>query len=187
MSANQLLEKAKAAMEMAAKTYPVCPRKMEFKAKYHSEEACKQKPSRPRKGGVDRGPTYRRLVAGGRGASRVPNARTVTCPIGEVSSLEEPSVSESDSSGLPAFEKGFDTTWIVENTSTKPVVLSWVVGGAEFSPFAPGVKAMDDPRGILQPGDWTSVPTFESFVYHVREIDDKGDPGDVVLQHRAGT
>ena len=34
--------------------------------------------------------------------------------------------------------------------------------------------------------DWTSVPTFESFVYHVREIDGDGAPGNVVLQHRAG-
>jgi hypothetical protein len=33
---------------------------------------------------------------------------------------------------------------------------------------------------------WTSVPTFESFVYHVIEINEDGTRGDVVLQHRAG-
>jgi hypothetical protein len=86
----------------------------------------------------------------------------------------------------PSAIKGFDTTWIVENTATTSVVLSWVVDGVEWSPFAPDVKAMDDPKAILKPGEWTSVPTFESFVYHVREITHNGAPGNVLLQHRAG-
>ena len=30
------------------------------------------------------------------------------------------------------------------------------------------------------------MPTFESFVYHVIEINEDGTRGDVVLQHRAG-
>ena len=34
--------------------------------------------------------------------------------------------------------------------------------------------------------EWISVPTFDSFVYHVREIGEDGNPGMVVLQHRAG-
>jgi hypothetical protein len=46
---------------------------------------------------------------------------------------------------------------------------------------------MDDPKAILKPGEWTSVPTFESFVYHVRELThNDGAPGNVLLQHRAG-
>lgn len=191
---NDLLQKAKAAMETAGADHPVCPRKMEFKAKYHSPEACAQKPSRPARGSHDRGDTYRRLIAGGKGASMVPDAKTVTCPVGSVASLEAGGGEGVEGTGSAAaniaFEKGFDTTWIVENTSTKPVMLAWVVGGVEFSPFAPDVKAVDDPRAILSPGDWTSVPTFESFVYHVREFNDEegegGGPGDLVLQHRAG-
>ena len=34
--------------------------------------------------------------------------------------------------------------------------------------------------------EWASVPVYESFVYHVREIDEAGKAGNVVLQHRAG-
>jgi hypothetical protein len=74
----------------------------------------------------------------------------------------------------------------VENTSKNPVVVSWVVNGVEYSPFEPDKSAMEDPRAILKPGEWTSVPTWESFVYHVREIDEDGSAGKVVLQYRAG-
>jgi hypothetical protein len=87
----------------------------------------------------------------------------------------------------PSAIKGFDTTWIVENTASTPVVVSWVVDGVEWSPFKPDVKPMDDPNAILKPGDFAAVPTFESFVYHVREISEEtGDAGNVLLQHRAG-
>ncbi|OEU22086.1 hypothetical protein FRACYDRAFT_267155, partial [Fragilariopsis cylindrus CCMP1102] len=82
--------------------------------------------------------------------------------------------------------KGFDTTWIVENTSTKHVVVAWIIDGIEYSPFHPDMKAIDDPMAMVKPGDWISVPTFESFVYHVREIIDDGALGNIVLQHRIG-
>ena len=98
----------------------------------------------------------------------------MVCPL-EVQSLEDPS-----------YLKGFDTVWMVENTSSTPVVISWVVNGVEWSPFKPDVKPMDDPDAILKPGDFAGVPVFESFVYHVREISQDGAPGDVLLQHRAG-
>lgn len=139
-------------------------------AEYHREDVCHRKPSRDRQGHQDRAMIYKALTESGTGATLVPNTQTVTCPL-EVQSLENPSAT-----------RGFDTTWIVENTSSAPVVVSWVVNGIEYSPFEVDKSAMDDPRAILQPGDWTSVPTFESFVYHVRELEEDGSAGKVVLQ-----
>lgn len=139
-------------------------------AEYHNPDVCLRKPSRPQQGHQDRRMIYKALTEGGTGATLVPNTQTVTCPL-EVQSLENPSAT-----------RGFDTTWIVENTSSAPVVVSWVVNGIEYSPFESDKSAMDDPRAILKPGDWTSVPTFESFVYHVREIDEDGSAGKIVLQ-----
>jgi hypothetical protein len=104
----------------------------------------------------------------------VPNQQTVVCPL-EVQNLNNPST-----------VKGFDTTWIVENTASVDVVISWVVDGVEWSPFEPDVKAIDDPNARLTPGDWQSIPTFESFAYNVREAIEDGSVGNVLLQHRAG-
>lgn len=152
---------------------PECPHQP--LAEYHNPEQCLKKPSRPQQGHQDRAIIYKTLTEGGTGATLVPNTQTVVCPL-EVYSLENPSAT-----------RGFDTTWIVENTSSGPVVVSWVVEGLEYSPFDAGKSAMDDPRAILQPGDWTSVPTFESFVYHVREIEEDGSAGKIVLQVRRKT
>lgn len=153
-------------------TVPECPA-MPL-AEYHQPDVCLTKPSRPSQGDESRRAIYNALRTSEYGASLVPNMQTVTCPL-EVQSLENPSAT-----------RGFDTTWIVENTSTAPAVVAWVVNGMEYSPFQADMKAMDDPKAILKPGDWTSVPTFESFVYHVREIEEDGTAGNVVLQHRAG-
>jgi hypothetical protein len=158
---------------------PECPNteSVQIHSRYHNEEICLQgvKPVRPSfSGGPDRITNYNRLVASGQGAVLVPNEQTVVCPI-NVQSLENPTA-----------VKGLDTTWIVENTSTNTVAISWLVNGVEWSPFHPDVKPMDDPQAQLKPGDWTPVPTFESFVYHVREIEPDGNPGKIVLQHRAG-
>lgn len=143
--------------------------------KYHEEEVCITRPARPEKGHVERPEIYKRLKESGTGATLVPNQQTIVCPM-EVANLENPSAI-----------KGFDTTWIVENTASTSVVVSWVVDGVDWSPFHPDVKPMDDPNAILKPGEFLSVPTFESFVYHVREIDpETGDAGNVLLQHRAG-
>eukprot|EP00980_Cylindrotheca_fusiformis_P028287 scaffold22589_cov138-Cylindrotheca_fusiformis.AAC.50 len=145
-------------------------------AHYHREEVCLNglKPTRPSLGSHDRNEIYESLKASGLGATLVPNQQTVVCPM-EVQRLENPTA-----------VRGLDTTWIVENTATTPVVISWLEDGIEKSPFKPDTKPMEDPLAIVQPGDWISVPTYESFVYHVREIEDDGNPGKVVLQHRAG-
>lgn len=174
MASNNILKAAAtAALASNGGVVQECPHAPD--AKYHRPNICVTKPVHPNVGHENRGMTYRALRDSGIGASLVPNTQTVTCPLGEVQSLENPSA-----------VKGFDTTWIVENTSTKFVALAWIVDGIEYSPFHPDKKPMEDPKAILKPGDWTSVPTFESFVYHVREIDEDGNMGNVVLQHRAG-
>jgi len=153
---------------------PQCPGNP-FLPLYHHPQFCETRPSRPEKGHDERGLIYRKLKESGTGASRVPNQQTVTCPVGEVQSLDNEMAS-----------KGFDTTWIVENTSKKNVVVAWSVDEFEWSPFHPDLKARDDPKAMIRPGEWISIPTFESFVYHVREIDDDGALGNIVLQHRIG-
>jgi hypothetical protein len=153
-------------------TVPTCPNPS--LSKFHFEEVCLNRPHRHNLGDFERGSIYQRLKNSGTGATLVPNQQTVTCPL-EVQSLESPNS-----------VKGFDTTWVVENTGSTPVVVSWVVDGIEWSPYEPDVKAMDDPKARVQPGDWLNVPTFDSFVYHVREIDEDGNPGNIVLQHRVG-
>lgn len=139
---------------------------------YHDPNICLTKPAHPTEGAIVRRQIHDTLQATGHGASLVPNMQTVVCPL-EVQSLENPTA-----------DKGFDTVWIVENTASHPVVVSWVVNGIEYSPFDANLNAMDDPKATLKPGEWVSVPTFESFVYHVREIEDDGQAGKIVLQVR---
>ena len=153
---------------------PVCPKQP--LPKYHDEEVCRMSDRVEFDAHrAQRNVIYKKLQASGNGATLVPNQQTVTCPR-QPQSLENPS-----------HVQGFDSTWMVENTASTPVLLSWVVDGVEWSPFHPDVLAVDDPDAILQVGDWKAVPTFESFVYHVRELDNEtGGPGDILLQHKAG-
>lgn len=141
---------------------------------FHNEDVCLTRPVRLNKGDVQRKLIYESLKDSGTGATLVPNQQTVVCPM-EVQSLESPTA-----------VKGLDTTWIVENTGSKTVVIAWVVDGVEWSPYNPDVKAVDDPKARVQPGQWLNVPTFDSFVYHAREIEEDGTVGQVVLQHRVG-
>lgn len=141
---------------------------------FHDQDVCLTRPVRLNLGDVSRNSIYEGLKSSGMGATLVPNQQTVVCPL-EVQSLESPTA-----------VKGFDTTWIVENTGSKTVVVAWVVDGVEWSPYNPDIKAVDDPKARVQPGQWLNVPTFESFVYHGREIEDDGTVGQIVLQHRVG-
>lgn len=153
------------------KIVPACPSPP--LQKYHEQMVCLARSYQTPEKAVKL-QTYRDFKAAGIGATMIPNQQTVICPM-EVANLEDPYAA-----------KGFDTMWVVENTSSTPVVVSWVVNGIEWSPFKPDAKPMDDPEAILKPGQFAGIPTFESFVYHVREISEDGTPGDVVLQHRAG-
>eukprot|EP00934_Nitzschia_sp_Nitz4_P002530 Nitzschia sp. Nitz4//scaffold79_size90958//42746//43998//NITZ4_005025-RA/size90958-augustus-gene-0.171-mRNA-1//1//CDS//3329558249//2520//frame0 len=143
-------------------------------AHFHDKTVCETRPVRLNKGADERKAIFDSLGAAGVGATMVPNQKTTVCPM-DVQSLESSSA-----------VKGFDTTWIVENTGSKETIVSWVVDGVEWSPFHPDMKAVDDPQARVRPGEWLNVPTFESFVYHVREVSEDGSPGQVVLQHRVG-
>ena len=137
------LEIAAAAAMAAAENFPVClDRRDSLRSRYHDVSVCLTKPNRPPEGHVERRSIYNKLLMGGTGAAMVPNTRTVTCPLGsQLESLES-----------PASVKGFDTTWIVENSSLKPVVLAWIINGIEYSPFTPDLKPMEDPKAFLNPG-----------------------------------
>ena len=125
----------------AAPEAPACPNNFELYRKYHDSDVCLKKPSRPSTGQPDRGLIYNALLEGGAGASMVPDQKTVTCPLHNVASLESNRAT-----------KGFDTTWIVENTSSKAVVVAWVIDGIEYSPFTPDLKPIDDPKALLNQG-----------------------------------
>ena len=137
-SNHKILELAESAAAQARETGPSCPFLPGIPLKYHSGEVCKHKPSRPTHGHIERRSIYDKMMAAGNGASLVPNEQTVVCPL-DVAPLE---------SGM----KGFDTTWIVENTSVKPVVLAWIVGGVPYSPFTPDLSPLEDPKATLLPG-----------------------------------
>jgi len=142
---------------------------------YHNLDVCtSHRAVRRPEGHVERNSIYRRLRESGDGATLVPNQHTAVCPLA-LEELESPTAA-----------KGLDTTWILENTSSKPVVVAWIVDGQEWSPFTPDIKPIDDPKAILAPGEWLNVPTFDSFVYHVRELQADSSPGPIVLQHRVG-
>jgi hypothetical protein len=148
-SINALQAAAAAAAGAAAENFPAClDRRVSLRSRYHDVSVCRSKPNRPPEGHPDRRSIYHKLKLGGSGASLVPNTRTVTCPLGgQLESLES-----------PASVKGFDTTWIVENTSLKPVVMAWVINGIEYSPFTPDLKPMEDPKAFLNPGGaWRGV------------------------------
>lgn len=114
---------------------------------FHNREVCETRPVRMNKGHVERKSIYDQLLNAGMGATLVPNQYTTVCPM-EVESLENPSA-----------VKGFDTTWIVENTGSKPAVVAWVVDGVEWSPYNPDIKAVDDPKARVAPGEWLNVPS----------------------------
>ena len=156
------------------KVFPDCPAR--GLPEYHNEDKCAIRPQTFHDHASQRSMTYNGLKAGATGATLVPNQQTVYCPR-QVQQL-----------GVPNAVRGFDTTWIVENTATTPVELSWVMpDGKEYSPFHPDVSPpQDNPEAILQPDEWKAVPAFESYVYHVRALSKDNKPGEILLQHRAG-
>jgi hypothetical protein len=108
----------------------------------------------------------------------VPNSKTVTCPL-EVVDLK----GESSQQG-----HGFDTMWIVENTSAEPIVLSYLKDGVEYSATNTKITPPHlDPDAILAPGKWRAIMAFDGHVFHARAFDSKSNMlGPVVLQHRTG-
>jgi hypothetical protein len=155
-----------------------CPvRKAEIDAqwrKFHSDGVCNRDGFNRMKASVDRHGRHLYLKHSGDHA-RIPDARTVECPA-VVSDLR-----------VPDQAIGFDTSWLVENTASAPVLVSYVQEtGVEVSAVNGELAASDDPRATLQPGEWRAFHTHQGHVFHVREVLKDGSAGKILLQHRVG-
>jgi hypothetical protein len=148
---------------------------------YHSDETCNRKYFNEYKDNVRRDHMYQSLKKDG-GAVRVPNMKTVTCPVGG----QPVDLNQQGS------RQGYDTTWFVENTASTPVVLAYLdmSNGIEYSAVDSSITPPTaDPKAILKPGEWTAIWTHEGHVFHARELLGTGNAmtmGRVVLQHRTG-
>ena len=113
----------------------------EYAARYHSDDTCDRAGFNVFKNSIQRHLTHRRLSKNGNHAT-VPTQQTVQCPQ-VVKSLYN--VGDSI---------GYDTTWIMENTASTPVVIAFVhpQTALEVSPFNTAVAAWDDPAAIVMPG-----------------------------------
>ena len=127
---------------------------------------------------LGRSHTVARLQKEG-GAEGIPNEKTVFCP----TQVQPLTLQEGQTTG-------FDTTWLVENTASVPVVVAYVHpdDGLEYSAMNSKISPPQaDPAAILQPGEWKSVfSVWQGHVFHVRELLEDGTPGNILLQHRVG-
>lgn len=148
----------------------------ELTPKYHLDTACDRMGQNEFRANMNRFATWKRLQ--GTGPQRVPTEKTVICP-----------EDVKDISGGEGSLTGFDTVWLVENTASTPVVVSWVDSnsGIEYSAFNSKITPPSaDPEAIMQPGTWRTYFTFEGHVFHVRELLEDGTTGNVLMQHRPG-
>lgn len=141
---------------------------------YHDDQMCDRGTFNKFKESLNRNFQYLQLKQ--LGNALVPDQKTVVCP-SHVHNLHN----ENDI-------VGFDSVWIVENTASSPIVLSFVHGdGRESSALDPKISpAQVDPRAVVMPGDYRAVNTFEGHVFHAREMLPDGGAGRVLMQHRVG-
>mmetsp|Transcript_32832 Transcript_32832/g.68447 ORF Transcript_32832/g.68447 Transcript_32832/m.68447 type:complete len:422 (-) Transcript_32832:179-1444(-) len=150
--------------------------------KYHGDHVCDRQEYNDFKESLNRHMTYETFKAVPGTMNQVPNQRTLVCPT-QVQDLHH------ETSGNGEHVQGFDVVWLVENTSSEPIVLSFVAkDGVEYSAMNSAIApAHADPQAILQPGQWKDIRTFEGHVFHARTFDVSTQSlGPVVLQHRAG-
>lgn len=124
-----------------------CPTVRHHVAKYHQDTACDRAAQNQYKPTLDRADVRVRLQH--TGTRNVPDVKTSFCP------------QEAHPLVTPDHTTGFDTAWIVENTATTPVVISYVMqqedgSFTEVSPFDTKSLAPtnQDPRNFLKPGEW---------------------------------
>lgn len=150
--------------------------------KFHSDASCNRAEYNNYKQNQNRRLTHERINRLEGGARNVPNQKTVICPTtATTTNLHTDTGDDSSSIG------GFDTMWIVENTSSGPALLAWVDphSGIEYSAVHSKMLAANDPEAVLLPGQWMALHTHEGHVFHVREFFNR-DPGELLLQHRVG-
>jgi len=144
--------------------------------KYHGDHVCDVNEYNTFKHKMKRHETYQALK---QSIHLVPNEATVVCPL-EVQDLHHATQTLD----------GFDVVWIVENTSSQPIVVSHVNRQTRVETSAMNAAITPphaDPNAILQPGQWKDIRTYEGHVFHVRTLDTStGQLGPVVLQHQAG-
>lgn len=141
--------------------------------KYHLNDACNRASQNSFRDALNRHGHHRRLMP--TGVRRVPNQKTVHCP----ENVED--LSRDDAL------LGFDTVWLLENTASTPVCVAWVKDGIEYSAMNSKITPPNmDPETIIQPGEWKSFITWESHIFHVRQMLEDGSMGPVLLQHRPG-
>ncbi|KAL7556174.1 hypothetical protein ACA910_015294 [Epithemia clementina (nom. ined.)] len=144
---------------------------------FHGDHVCDRSQYNALKENLGRGHTYRRLKTNNEFA-RVPNEKTVICP------LQVEDLVQGDQNS-----HGFDSVWIVENTSIEAVVLSFIgKDGVEYSASNPTITPpQSDPQAFLNPKQWRAVYAWEGHVFHARSFDaETGTLGPVLLQHRMG-
>merc|ERR1712232_1531774 len=113
---------------------------------------------------LNRAYMYRRLTP--TGVRRVPSEKTIRCP------EQVQDLSEEDAL------LGFDTTWLVENTASAPIVVSWVKDGVEYSAYNAKITPPNlDPEAIIQPGRWKAFMTYEGHAFNVRSLLEDGSMG----------
>jgi hypothetical protein len=112
---------------------------------------------------------------------RVPEEKTEFCPTedGDARSFGGPSGGAT----------GQMTRWIVKNGASRPVFISWVnTEGGEVS-ATDGFSKLSASSGadaLLAPGKWRAVSTYQGHLFHVRAVGKDGNPGRLLLRHRAG-
>lgn len=165
--------------------------------KFHTDGVCNRQAYTEFKESRKRSEKYQYLKTTG-DHRHVPNQKTCVCP----QTLEDWSVAGVDdgigivSEGTSApVATGYDTTWIVENTASSPIVLTWVKApGVEVAALHPEItNPLDDPDSLVLPGQSKVVHTYEGHVFYARELTTDDDStggiptlGNVLLQHRTG-
>jgi hypothetical protein len=122
----------------------------------------------------------------------VPNIQSIVCPLQQ--QQPQPSndaVNNNNNNRIFEDNIGLDTTWVVENRASTPIVLSHIDDetGLEVSAVNGFIyPAIRDPDSILQPGEWISINTYEGHIFIARSIIsmELGMVGPVLLQHRVG-
>lgn len=170
-------------LERALSTLPRCP---DFPTKavpvQHRDTACNRvKMNDPKKRAHRKG--LHNFMTGAQ-AMRIPEQKTWLCPTDDVIGY----VDEAQGAQI-----GVPETWIVRNAASIPIVLSYLDAKRnyqEFSPMNVNIKTPEDPKAILQPGQWTAISVFQGHLFTARELipTENGQMGlgRVLLRHRPG-
>lgn len=139
--------------------------------KFHVDSSCDRKAHNHHSNRVLRSNRYYAMLQ--TGINHIPDERTATCP----QQVEDWEVNDY----------GHDTKLLFDNEASSPVVLIWVNKGIEYSAIDSKITPpQNDPKAIVQPGQWASVEGYEGHVYYARELTKDGSLGNILVQHQPG-